>query len=276
MSISWILQILCFGGLVPALICVVVFRGACFIPKVAPSLWGGVGLAIAFASCGELLDATDYRPTSPVRPLLLLVYAAVVIGLVDPILALKPRIPLRLLASGIAAWMLVPGFMADTFDGVASIASNLSATRQIVGMFAAIFATWSLLGRLAEQQRGATLPFILSAIALTTAIAIECTGYTRLSQLTIILASFLGGCGLVSWWSPDRDWLQTLLPGAVVLLVGGLFTGYFQNSGELTNYAFLPLLVAPILIGLVGSGRLWTQRIIAAACCAASLVMAVS
>ncbi len=158
-----------------------------------------------------------------------------------PKVSLLLRGIIGILASGVAAWLVVPAWQEPVAIWILSLG---------VG----VLLLWIVLDRTTRCGAGGAIPAVLLLSAVAGGVVLERAGIARFAQMSGMLAAASGGCLVGSRWF-DRRCVDS---GVVV--VGGFFLpalmliGHLNHFSEVPGTAFLLVAIAPFfaVLGLLG------------------------
>jgi hypothetical protein len=242
----WVLELLLYGGVVPALSAGTLFGLALRLGgpnrAAAERLGAATAAALAFVLGCRLLELTPWKPEKPYD---YLPHLMMVIWLAEGICAFTARSYLvscgvRAVVAMIAAFLLTPS-LPDLHERF---------YRWRGGVAVAIFVTsWLLDPRRRGGEHGPRLACPLGLISLATAIVIELAGFDTLAEMAGVLAAGLFGIALVAWWLDQPT--EGIAGVVAVILPGLIFNTYFYHDSEVPWLSFLLVLLAPSLAGAV-------------------------
>lgn len=260
-SADWLLEVLFFGGILPAVLAVSVYllvlRGHTWLGGAAGPAASALGLATGFFAGAILLDLAPWMPTAPWQRLPSLAWVAAAVACVEaiPRFAGRMRWPARAALALIVAWLLLP--IEDP---------DLARANWLGGLAVSILLGWLVLEALAVRLPPVALTSVLAILAVASAVVIESAGFGRLALMSGVLAAPFGGCALAFWRWEEEGAFQGLIPGAAVLFPGLLLHGHFHNYMDVPTTSFLLILLTPPALLAVTllpfSERAWRLRLL--------------
>lgn len=245
-----ILEPLLYGVLVPVVVSGVVLAvglrprraGATDGGRWIGALAHGGGYAAGYAL---LFDWPALPPCEDWQWLAHVALIAVAAGLVDaqPGAPAAVRWGVRLLVSGLTAWLLVPIWVeARVF--------------WMLGLGAAVITLWAVLRRLAAHASAVCVSLALLAALVGAGGVLVLTGNARFGQLAGALAATFGARLVVGFFNRPVCEDVGSLAVVAVLLPGLMFNGHFNNYGDVPAAIFVLVALAPVAAWVAGIGPL--------------------
>jgi hypothetical protein len=246
--IEFIAQTLLLGALLPAVLALaplLVLRLRPGAGDVAQRAAGAMALGVGFLAGYAALGGEPLRPAEPQDWLPALALLAGAVGTLEGL----PRTPtalgwaLRLGVAGLAAWLLLPQWLA----------AKPTAWQWQLGIGAAILGLWAALDALAARRPGNWFAPLLALTAAVGAAVLMCASTAKFAQAAGVLAATLAGAALAirGQFLP----LRGLVPGVAVLLPGLMAEGAMNTFSDVPLASFALVAAAPLM--LVAGGRGW-------------------
>ncbi len=224
--------------LLPAATAAVILVGVLFAGRARAAAFG---TALAFAGGFALAAFPDVLPLKPGIAAWHWLPTAALAALAAGVLA-RP-LPWRAAkwmlwggTAGLAAWLLVPPYLAGT-------------TRWAMPTLGlVILAEWNVLERLARTTPGGQAPLALALTFVAGSVIILHAHCGRLAEVALIAAGALTGLAVVAWWA--RVNCAGAVPAAAVLLPGVLLAGQSETFSDVPDSAFALVALAPLVLSL--------------------------
>jgi hypothetical protein len=119
------------------------------------------------------------------------------------------------------------------------------------GLALAVLVLWGVLDLAVRRWPGATLPALLTVVALGAAALSEMAGMATVAQRAGVLGGALAGWALVAWRRPQPGACRAGVGPFAVLLPGVLFVAFFNSKSfsDVPAASYLLLLAAPFCLG---------------------------
>jgi len=246
------IEIVGYGGLVPGVIAIAVYRLALWLPAGAGPRFSA---ALAFASAffvGYVL-MPDWAELAPTRHWHWLPYlagmAAILgaVGLADGV-SIVDRWLLQGLLAIVGGWLLVPDW--------ASLQPSRAVYVPLLSVYFVVLC--AALDGLPERLPGRLFPVLLGVVSVASTISIAFFVSVKLGQVAGIATAGLLGCGVANLTRPTSVASRGVIPGYVVIVGGLAFVAGIEPEPPLLALLLIP--AAPLALWSCAWGPLSRTR----------------